>query len=327
MRVQGKDLHLSATDLANHLGCRHLTHLDHRVARGILERPRFVDPVLKVLTERGLQHEADYLAHLRSQGRNVVELVEGDPNATHKTIQAMQAGSDVIFQAALHDGRWQGRADFLVRTDTPSDLGSFSYEVYDTKLALSTRAGTLLQLSLYSDIVRSVQGVTPEWMHVIKPGVDFEPESFRCDEFAAYYRWVRSRIEAAVGADDPQRGPKTYPDPVAQCDICRWRPQCNRQRRGDDHLSLVAGMHTLHAREFQAQGTTTLEQLGDSPHALRERPSRGHIETFERLREQARVQLAGRRSDGHVVERRPLEEDRGLALLPEPSVGDVFFDH
>ena len=326
MRLRDGSLQLAATDLANHLGCRHLTRLDHRVARGALEKPEFVDPVLKVLAERGLQHEAEYLAHLRRQGSSVVELTEGDSSARDRTVAAMRDGVDVIFQAALEDGRWQGRADFLIRTDVASDLGPFSYEVYDAKLARDTRAGTILQLSLYSDIVGGIQGRSPEWMHVVKPGADFEPESFRCDEFGAYYRWIRSRVEASVNGDDPQQGPGTYPEPVPQCDICRWRPRCNRQRRADDHLSLVAGMQTLHAQEFVAQGRTTLAELGDAAVALRDPPSRGHVDTFERLRDQARVQLAGRRETRDVVERLPLEEHRGLALLPQASRGDVFFD-
>jgi len=324
MRLDGNELHSSATDLANHLGCRHLTNLDHRVARGLLERPKFVDPVLEVLTERGLQHEADYAAFLREQGHSLVNL--GDAAPVETTLAAMRDGPDVIFQATLRNDRWSGRADFLMRTDRPSELGSFSYEVLDTKLASATRAGTILQLALYSDMVGLLQGAEPERMHVVKPGADFELESFRCDDFGAYYRLVKSRLEQALAEDDPKQDPRTYPEPVPQCDICRWRPRCNRQRRSDDHLSLVAGMQTLHARELQDNGTTTLEQLGEAERALTERPKRGHIETFERLREQARVQLAGRRENSNVVERRPLEEGCGLLMLPEPSPGDVFFD-
>ena len=324
MRLDGGELQSSATDLANHLGCRHLTNLDHRVAHGVLERPKFVDPVLEVLAERGLQHEAEYATFLRGQGHSLVDL--GNSGTVEATAGAMRDSADVIFQAPLRDGAWRGRADFLIRTDRASDLGPFSYEVFDTKLASSTRAGTILQLALYSDMVRVIQGTAPESMHVVKPGTDFEPDSFRYDDFSAYYRFVKSRIEEALAADDPQQEAKTYPDPVPQCDICRWRPHCNRQRRNDDHLSLVAGMRTLHAREFVDHGTTTLEQLGDAPQALHVRPKRGHIETFERLRKQARVQLSGRREKANVVERRPLEDGCGLHMLPEPSQGDVFFD-
>ena len=57
---------------------------------------------------------------------------------------------------------WSGRADILRRVDVPSDLGDWSYEVIDTKLARETRGGTILQLALYSDLVCSVQGVLPD---------------------------------------------------------------------------------------------------------------------------------------------------------------------
>ena len=52
-----------------------------------------------------------------------------------ETLAAMRAGADVIYQATFFDGRWRGHADFLVRVEVPSDLGPWSYEVWDTKLA------------------------------------------------------------------------------------------------------------------------------------------------------------------------------------------------
>ncbi|MGB9276194.1 MAG: hypothetical protein WCC08_13240, partial [Terrimicrobiaceae bacterium] len=51
----------------------------------------------------------------------------------------------------------------------------WSYEVYDCKLACETKAATILQLSLYSELLESIQGVLPEFMFVVRPGVDFQP--------------------------------------------------------------------------------------------------------------------------------------------------------
>jgi hypothetical protein len=61
-------------------------------------------------------------------------------------------------QARLENDRWQGYADLLFKIDVPSKLGACSYEVADTKLPQTTKAGTILQLSLYSEIVGSMQG-------------------------------------------------------------------------------------------------------------------------------------------------------------------------
>ena len=51
MRFVAELLQLSATDLANHLGCAHLTGLDLAVAEGRAERLRRRDPIVDLLTE------------------------------------------------------------------------------------------------------------------------------------------------------------------------------------------------------------------------------------------------------------------------------------
>ena len=62
---------LTASNLAGHLACKHLTGLDRLVRLGKLEEPFWKDPVLKLLRERGIAHEKAYLEHLRAKGRDV----------------------------------------------------------------------------------------------------------------------------------------------------------------------------------------------------------------------------------------------------------------
>ena len=85
-----------------------------------------------------------------------------DDNLVAETLLAMQAGVDVIVQAAFGDKDWFGRVDVLRKVNKPSALGDWSYEVYDCKLAHETKAATILQLSLYSHLVAAVQGLLPE---------------------------------------------------------------------------------------------------------------------------------------------------------------------
>jgi hypothetical protein len=68
MRVTSQQLRLSATDLSNHLACRHLTNLELSVARGKRIAPEWAAPDLEVIRELGLRHEARYLAFLRQEG-------------------------------------------------------------------------------------------------------------------------------------------------------------------------------------------------------------------------------------------------------------------
>jgi len=324
VKYEGGTLRLSASDLAGYLNCRHLTGLERAVARGELTRPRIWDPLLEVLWERGVRHEKDYVAHLTERGFESV-LIEGidiDEASVEATLAAMRAGVPVIVQGALRLDNWAGRADVLRRVETPSALGPWSYEAIDTKLARQTKGGTVLQLSLYSEMLGAMQGRMPEHMHVVQPWTDFAPQSFRTADFGAFYRRIKASLEANVGGEDQT----TYPDPVPTCDICTWRRDCDARRRADDHLSLVAGMSTSQMRELNGNGVATLAQLAVMPVPLAWKPERGSAAALERLREQARLQLAARTSGEPVFELLPFVPGFGFAQLPAPSPGDIFLD-
>ena len=238
MRIQGQTLRLSATDLSNHLHCHHLTVLNLAVARGERERPDWYDPRAEVLRERGYEHEARYLEELRAAGREVAEVdEEGDAALLAKTRKLMRGGAEVIAQGALADGRWFGRPDVLLRVEEVSDLGPWSYEVLDTKLARETRGATILQLCLYSELVAAVQGRLPERMYVVPPAEVLTAESYRVAAYLAYHRWVQRRLVEAVTAGAGE----TYPEPVEHCQVCAFWKECAERRKADDHLSLVAG--------------------------------------------------------------------------------------
>ena len=327
MRLQDGTIRLSATDLSNHLGCRHLTCLDLAVARGEIDAPAYTDPALEALQERGYQHERGYIEHLCSQGLSIVELHEmGDEQASFDaTREAMQNGPDVITQAILLDDGWMGRADVLLRVERPSSLGGFSYEIADTKLARETKGRTILQLCLYSDLLGRIQGVLPERMYVVPPAADFKPEPYRVDDYLAYYRLMQDRLVAAV-RDGEWRLEETYPDPCEQCNICRWWQVCDRRRHDDDHLCLVAGISKMQIGELQDREIETLEALAEAEIPLNPAPERGAPETYARVHHQARVQLEGREKGEPVHELVALEEDFGLYRLPEPTPQDIYFD-
>lgn len=319
------DLRFSATDLVGHLNCRHLTELDRAVATGALARPHAWDPLLEALWERGARHEQAYIDHLAGQGLPLTTIagIAIDATAQAETLAAMRAGAPVIVQAALRSGRWTGRADVLRRVETPSALGAWSYEPYDTKLAQDTKAGAVLQLCLYAELLTATQGVAPEHVHVVTPWTDFRPQTFRVDDYGAYFRQVRASIEAQL---DAEAIAETYPEPVEHCDVCRWRPRCGDRRRADDHLSLVAGISKAQAAELRARDVTTMAGLATLPLPWAWKPERGARESYERVREQARIQVEGRAAGQVRHELLPVLPDRGLARLPTPSDGDIFLD-
>ena len=358
MKTSSGSFRLSASDLSNHLACRHLTSLDFDVAVGEKSAPTWHSPDLWVLQERGLEHETAYIAYLAAQGLSVVDLRSGsdaqadtdaqtpesnyvdfiaaeassdvefsdvsEQDSTELLETAMKKGVDVMVQPPLAYGRWFGRADVLRRVERPSKLGAWSYEVHDCKLALETKATTILQLSLYSECVAAIQGEWPEYMHVVPPGDGFVSEPYRVSDYAAYYRYVKRRLEDAI--ENNGSVTETYPEPTPHCSICRWWAECDGQRRKDDHLSLVAGISRLQQKQLNTWEVNAVSSLAVFPLPLKERPKHGSAGSYVRVREQARVQVAGRTQKKPVHETLDLNPEHGLLLLPEPSPGDMFFD-
>jgi uncharacterized protein len=327
MKISTTQVRFSASDLSNHLACRHLTTLDLEVARGSRAEPDWAAPDLKVIQELGLQHEAAYLGYLGKQGLTVENLGDIDykdeKRMLTETLALMERGAEVIAQGALRDGGWFGRPDVLRRVEKPSVRWAWSYEVADTKLARETKATTILQLSLYSELLGKIQGTMPEFLWVVPPGTGFAGEKYRVTEYAAYYRYVRKRLQETVGEGV---APQTYPEPVEHCNICRWFKECDTRRRADDHLSLVAGIRRQQRDQFEEWNRETMAKLAALPIPLEERPKHGARAGYERAREQARVQVEGRTENKLVHEALPVAAGIGLCRLPEPSVDDVFVD-
>src|SRR6185436_19298153 len=117
MHVDAGQLRLSPSDLSAFLGCRHRTGLDLAVARGVLEKPAWDDPLLQALRDRGAAHQRAYVDSLRQAGLRVVEIETDAPAASRAaaTLDVMRNGVDVIVQAALRCGGWTGYADVLRR--------------------------------------------------------------------------------------------------------------------------------------------------------------------------------------------------------------------
>jgi uncharacterized protein len=91
-----------------------------------------------------------------------------------------------------------GNADILLKVEGESRFGNWSYEVQDTKLSQNTRAATVLQLCVYTELLAEIQGAVPRLMHVVMPGEDFPMETFLFADFRAYYRLIKSNFEQAI---------------------------------------------------------------------------------------------------------------------------------
>lgn len=324
MKKENGTIYLSASDLVGHLSCTHLSTLDLQVVTGALEKPDYYDPLLEILRERGFRHEQDYIEYLKSQCHEI-SFIEGEginDQTVDATLNAMREGKDIIVQAALRQGCWTGRADILRRVSVPSSLGDWSYEVIDTKLARETKGGSVLQLCLYADLLSHTQGIEPENLYIVSPWSDYEPQRFRFPEFAAYFRRVKRSAEIAA---DGTQNDETYPDPKVHCDICRWKHDCDKKRRADDHLCLVANISKGQISELKENGIDTRHALARLAY-IPFKPRKGSSLSLEKVRAQAAIQVKALETGKNEIEFLDMIPETGFAILPEPSDGDIFFD-
>ena len=207
----------AASDLVGFLECEHFTSLELINLETPLPRVE-EDASALLVQEKGHDHERVYLEQLQGSRARVSDLSAlsgGVPDRIACTLEEMRAGAEIIYQGALGVGDFIGYPDFLRRVDTPSDLGSFSYEVVDTKLARSVRAKFVVQLAFYSDCLAHAQGVAPFMMHLVLG--DQREVSLRFADYAKYVAQLRRRFEERVRAGLQL----TYPDPCEYCDQCK----------------------------------------------------------------------------------------------------------
>ncbi len=323
----GKRLY-AATDLVNFLECEHLTDLDLQHLETPLQKA-VDDEQAELIKNKGFAHEAAYVKRLREHHSSFIDIAAaGDSReARHEaTIKAMREGVQIIYQATFIDEQFLGYADFLRRVESPSDLGAYSYEVLDTKLARSAKGKFVIQLAFYSGLLAGIQGTIPQMMYVILG--DGCEAAFRVADYAHYYARLKARFLEHVSGPEPR---DIYPSPCEHCDVCRWRDLCAARWQQDDHLCQVANILKTHIRKLNAVGVNTLEALATLP--AETKVPKVPVPVLNRLRHQASLQLRSRDTGKNIVELIvpdpvvPAEVGlRGFSRMPEPADGDLFFD-
>jgi uncharacterized protein len=329
----GPDLVFSASDLVNAAECeyRALRILDEKLER--TPRADFADDeMLQRAAVLGDVHEHRVLAKFVADlgifspgnpgGVWEVESAAAMDRATltakhDESMGALRAGAGVVFQASFFDGTFHGRSDFLVRTDDGA------YAVWDTKLARHAKVGALLQLAAYGDqLLRA--GLTPAPQVTLVLG-DNTSSVHSLTDLIPVYRERRERFLALMAGHRSQPGAVVWGAPGhLACGRCGY---CSEMVESTRDLLLVANMSSARRADLQEAGIRSIDDLAASDPAP---PGAA------RLRDQARMQLGSGDADGGVdyagtdgrqrrLEYRVLPENT-LALLPEPSEGDIFFD-
>jgi uncharacterized protein len=319
MRAFNGSILLAATDLVNFLGCPHATFLDrHSVGEPATKAED--DPYLKLLQEKGLEHEHQYLDQLRAQGKRIEEIADNlsFDERVAKTQAALAGGADVVYQGALLGEGWHGYADFLVREQGSSRLGPYLFEPVDTKLSRSAKPKHAIQLSVYAWLLAAQQGASPPRLHVALGDGTYASLAF--GDVRYYFDVARRRLEAFLLALPATSAGQ----PCPHCGQCDWRDKCESDWEASDHLTLVANINRSQTAKLEAVGVTTMAALAGLADGFQ--VPNLQAATLARLRSQARLQVAKRTDGQNRHEVLPLVPQKGFGRLPPPSAGDLFFD-
>lgn len=275
----------------------------------------------ELLFDAGLEHEQVLIAQLKGDQKRVAELRGKQEEVDYDaTLEAMRSGADYIWQASLRNGEMRGSADLLERIEQPSALGDWSYIPIECKLSSHPKPIYLVQACAYCELLTPILGTRPERFRLYLGGGQFQ--DYSSAEFWSWYEHLRQRYRDFRASFDSSQEPEDAPG-----DHGLWEPFIQQRLEDKRDLVLVAGLRQSQRAKLRAAGISTIEQLAASPE---DQPVAGlDVASLARLRDQARIQVASdSRQDGrpaHAV--RPLEQQaKGLAMLPAPDDGDIWFD-
>jgi uncharacterized protein len=319
MKLQESKIVYSPSDVITFVKSPFASWMD----RQYLENPESLTPdeddaMLTVLARRGNEHEHRYLTALKDEGHNVCEVHHDDQNPQARTIEAINQGTEVIFQARLAGNGFAGWADFLFKQENPD--GSHTYEIWDTKLAKSPKPYFIIQLCCYAEMYEAMTGRSVEFIGVVLGAG--EKVKYRLDDFKYYYRGVSQRFMEMMETW-PSSG---APAPEPSGDHGRWNNYAKQWLLDRDHLSQVANISKGQIGKLANVGITTMSKLAEvAPTHVK---SIGDDVLAKRVR-QAQLQVQSKGLKKPLYEILPPPGDNptlGLAALPPASELDVYFD-
>jgi predicted RecB family nuclease len=238
MWKRDSDYQFSPSDLIRFFESPYITWMD----RYALDSPGEIQPdqdsdELHLIRQKGVEHEREYLGQLRNIGTNVTDLT-GAKDGIAETTAAMRRGDEVIYQGYLELGQFGGYPDFLTRVWEPSNLGDWSYEVWDTKLARHPKPYFLVQLCAYAEMLEAIQGIRPRELRVVLGRKDPHDRivAFRTEDFFYSYRSLKEAFLEQQRHFAPA-APLAIP---ALQELGRWTGHAFRELEARDDLSLVA---------------------------------------------------------------------------------------
>ena len=320
MKINKGKFFISPSDLNNFVACKFT--IKNEIKFHNKEISKIAERVNdKLWKEMGIEHEKKHFKLLKDKYKKSIT-IKSDLDEKHRfneTIRAMEKGHDLIYHAYLVDGDLRGEADFLIKCDTPSDLGDYSYEVYDTKITRNLRPRHVTQITAYSDMLGKIQKLLPKKMYLID-GSDVE-HSFKTIEYIDLLNHGKKEFIKFLSNIDKE---KIYPEKCSYCNLCDWKDECDKIWEEDNYVNLVAGTNKSQIEKLKKNKVRTVEQLAKTK--LVATDLKINSESFTKIKSQAQLQEEKRKTGEDKIIFLDPDYGKGFYKLPKPDDGDVFYD-
>ena len=320
MRINKDKILYSPTDLNNFVSCKYHIKND-LLAEEKKFKKREISANLKLRIKYGIEHETKHFKLLKNKNNPSVTINNKltDEKRFEATKQALTKGYKLIYKAYFIEKNFRGEADFLLRVNTKSDLGNYSYEVYDTKITKNLRPKHVLQITSYSYLLGKLQNLLPRHMYLIDGNNKFNP--YKVNEFIDYFTYTRNRFENLLPT---LKKSDIYPEKCSYCQYCPWLDVCEKRWGDDNYINQVTRINKSQVVKLKKEKIRTVEALAKT--SANKIKSKINHSTKIRLVQQAKLQEEKRHTGKSKLIFNETEVGRGFYKLPKANEGDIFYD-
>ena len=276
------------------------------------------DPLLKLIAEKGIEHEAQLFKELKSEYHNHIAIKNDKPEIMVQATQsAMRSGADLIYQATFSNNQFFGKPDFLIKIEGSSIFGDYKYKILDAKLAKHIKPEYVIQLCCYSELLEHAQGNISEIAQIYLG--DNSYEDININDFYVFYQKIKEGF--IVDMESVVSEPPS-PDRFTQWGAFSGYAESYFQEH--DHLIQLPDIRQTQIKKLNQAKIMTISNLLDTKI---DRVPGMDQHVFNRLKNQA--EMHDKTMNAGSIQYKVLEDcEKGLGLysLPPKSSLDIYFD-
>ena len=320
MKISEQKILYSPSDLNNFISCKYHIRND-LVAKELNLKKREITADIELWRKYGDEHEAKYLKILQENNKpNItIDPKQSDKERFEATKDAIKKGFKLIYKAFFIDHDFRGECDFLIRVERKSNLGEYSYEVYDTKITKNLKSKHVLQITGYSYLISKEQGLMPLKMHLIDGANKIH--NYKVSEFIDYFLYSKENFEKFLPI---AKKTNLYPEKCSSCPMCPWLDECEKKWVNENYINQVCGIISSQVQKLKKENIKTISNLAEAnPIEIK---SKINLVTKIKLVNQAKLQEHKRLTNEIKTVLLTPEINRGFYKMPEPNEGDLFYD-